>query len=60
MSKTDGRTSLYGFVWNHIPGSNVVKAAGFIVLLIAILAVCSRWVYPWVETTWDVGGTPTL
>lgn len=40
---------MYGWIWEHLPGSTGVKALEAVLLLVAVLALLMFVVFPWVE-----------
>ncbi len=39
---------MYAALWRLLPGPRLVRALICLVLVLAVLAVCFIWVFPWV------------
>lgn len=40
---------MYAWLWNHLPGSTMVRAVICAVALVGVVAVLFMWVFPWLE-----------
>ncbi|WP_198668842.1 hypothetical protein [Homoserinimonas sp. OAct 916] len=41
---------MYGAIWRTLPGPVWLRIALVLVLVVAVLAVLSTWVFPWVDS----------
>ncbi|WP_312349765.1 hypothetical protein [Actinomyces sp.] len=47
---------MYGWIFRHLPGPTWFKVAESLVLVAAVVYLLFTRVFPWVQTTLDLGG----
>ena len=47
---------MYGWIFRHLPGPTWFKVVESLVLVGAVVAALFIWAFPWVQTTFDLGG----
>ena len=40
---------MYGALWRALPGPRWVRVVECVLLAVIVVAVCFRWVFPWLE-----------
>jgi hypothetical protein len=41
---------VYIWIWRHLPGSRLQRLVQLAVLVLAVLAACLRWGFPWIDS----------